>query len=258
VNCDFSAEAFQPRAHWAPNTPFRRVLFFARLIGDLQSNTIYRSLREPLARMSGKVLDVGCGNSPFRPFLNPATTHYQGIDVKEAESFGYQNPDTVYFDGKTIPFSDASFDALLCTEVLEHVADPRETIQEMHRVLKPGAYGYITIPWSARFHYQHHDYHRYTPSMLQTLFNVFAAAEISPRGTDFSSIASKVVVVYIRNLVRINPSNAPAIALLPFRLLGAIVGLPILLGALILGHCGILFEWGSTDDPLGYTIVVKK
>lgn len=253
-----STEAFQPRAHWAPDTPVRRLLFFARLIGDLQTNTIYRSLREPLAGLSGKLLDVGCGNSPFRPLLNPTTSSYQGIDVKEAESFGYQNPDTIYYDGDTIPFPDASFDALLCTEVLEHVANPTKIIQEMHRVLKPGACGYITIPWSARFHYQPHDYHRYTPSMLTALFSVFTACKISPRGTDFTSIASKVVVAYIRNLVRMKPSSVPAIVLLPFRLFGAVAGLPILLGALILGHCGILFGLGSTDDPLGYTVIVKK
>lgn len=258
VSSSSSIEAFQPRAHWAPDTPLRRLFFFARLLGDLQTNTIYRSLRKPLAGLSGKILDVGCGNSPFRPLLNSATTSYQGIDVKEAESFGYQNPDTIYYDGKTIPFPDASFDALLCTEVLEHVAEPGEIIREMHRVLKPGAHGYITIPWSARFHYQPHDYHRYTPSMLKFLFSSFAESWIFPRGTDFSVIASKVVVAYIRNLVRMKPTSALAIALLPFRLFGAVAGLPVLVGALVLGHCGIIFGLGSTDDPLGYTIIVKK
>jgi 2-polyprenyl-3-methyl-5-hydroxy-6-metoxy-1,4-benzoquinol methylase len=253
-----SVEAFQPRAHWAPDTPVRRLLFQLRLLADLQTNTIYRDLRRRLKNFSGKILDVGCGNSPFRPLLNPASTQYQGIDVQAAASFGYQNPDTIYYDGKVIPFADGSFDAVLCTEVLEHVADPAETIREIHRVLKPGGFGIITIPWSARFHYQPRDYHRYTPSMLEILFRSFVEREIFPRGTDFSSIASKVVVAYIRNLCAIKPRRAVDWLLIPFRVLVAVIAIPVLAGALLLGHAGIQFGAGSTDDPLGYTVVVKK
>jgi SAM-dependent methyltransferase len=251
-------EAFQPRAHWAPTTPLRRLLFALRLTADLQMNTVRRDLRRHLAGFSGKILDVGCGNSPFRHLLDPATTAYQGIDVPQADSFGYRNPDTVYFDGQVIPFPDGSFDALLCTEVLEHVADPTGLIGEMHRVLKPGGFGLITIPWSARFHYQPHDYHRYTPSMLARLFSSFARCAVTPRGTDLSSIASKIVVTYIRNLLRLKPAGLLDWILVPVRLLAALVGIPFLAGALLLGHAGILFGLGSSDDPLGYTVVVGK
>lgn len=251
-------EGFAPRAHWAPTTPVRRLLFYLRLVGDLQTNTIYRDLRRHLAGISGKILDVSCGNSPFRHLLNPVTCAYQGIDVQEAASFGYRNPDTVYYDGRVIPFADASFDVLLCTEVLEHVVDPTQMVREMHRVMKPGGRGIITLPWSARYHYQPRDYHRYTPSMLERLFTPFAKWTISPRGTDFSSIASKVVVAYLRNLSRIKPSGIKDWGFAPFRLVAALIAAPVLLGALLLGHCGILFGLGSTDDPLGYTIVVRK
>jgi SAM-dependent methyltransferase len=253
-----SAEGFQPRAHWAPTTPWRRLLFRIRLIADLQTNTIYRDLRPLLAGFSGRLLDVGCGNSPFRHLLDPARTEYQGIDVKEAASFGYGNPDTVYYDGHVIPFPDASFDALLCTEVLEHVAEPAELVAELHRVLKPGGFGVVTLPWSARFHYQPHDYHRYTPSMLDRIFRPFAGRAISPRGTDLSSIASKVVVAYLRNLVRVRPVRAADWALAPIRVVVAAAALPVLAGALLLGHGGIWFGLGSTDDPLGYTVVIRK
>lgn len=253
-----SKEAFQPRAHWAPNTPLRRLLFRLRLIADLQTNTIQRELRRRLSDFSGRILDVGCGNSPFRPLLNAANTEYQGIDVHGAASFGYRNPDTIYYDGHVIPFPDQSFDAFLCTEVLEHVADPTKMISEIHRVLKPSGFGIITIPWSARFHYQPHDFHRYTPSMLDILFRPFTERIITPRGTDLSSIASKIVVAYIRNLLNIKLARAQDWVLAPFRILVAMIALPVLLGALLLGHCGILFGLGSTDDPLGYTIAVKK
>jgi SAM-dependent methyltransferase len=233
-------------------------LFYLRLAADLQTNSIYHDLRKHLPGLSGKLLDIGCGNSPFRHLLDPAISEYQGIDVEEAASFGYRNPDTIYYDGKVIPFADESFDALLCTEVLEHVFDPTQLIREMHRVLRPEGFAVVTIPWSARFHYQPFDYHRYTPRMLEALFAPFQNRTIIPRGTDLSSIASKIVVCYLRNLLRIRMASARDLLLTPLRILGALAGTPILPVALILGHCGILFGLGSTDDPLGYTIIIRK
>lgn len=253
-----TAEGFQPRAHWAPTTPLRRLFFAARQIADLQTKTIYRDLRVELGKFSGRLLDIGCGNSPFRHLLDPANTQYQGIDVEQASSFGYRNPDTVYYDGKVIPFADGSFDAVLCTEVMEHVPEAGPFVSEMHRVLKSGGMAIVTIPWSARFHYQPYDYHRYTPSMLAQLFASFSACAIQPRGTDLSSIASKVVVAYVRNLLRLRLASPVDLLLVPFRLVATLLGLPFLLVALALGHGGIWFGLGSTDDPLGYTVVLKK
>ena len=89
-------------------------------------------------------------------------------------------------------------------------------------------------------------------------FRFATFALISSRGTDVSSIASKIVVCYIRNLLRIKPSDMKNCLFAPLRVLNALLGIPILLVALILGHCGILFGLGSMDDPLGYTIIVKK
>jgi SAM-dependent methyltransferase len=253
-----ASEGFQPRAHWAPDTPARRVLFQLRLVGDLQTNTIHRDLRRELAGFSGRLLDVGCGNSPFRHLLDPARSEYQGVDVAAAADFGYRNPDTVYYDGHVLPFPDASFDAVLCTEVLEHIPDPTETLREIHRVLKPGGRLLLTIPWSARFHYQPFDYHRYTPSMLLQLFAAYDSPKVTARGTDLSSIASKVVVAYARNVLKLKPVSAADWMLWPFRFIVAVAAFPLLMFALALGHCGIRWGLGSSDDPLGYTVVTRK
>lgn len=252
------AEGFQPPPHSSPSTLSKRFLFYLRLTADLQTNSIYRDLRKHLRGLSGKLLDIGCGNSPFRHLLDPAISEYQGIDVQEASSFGYQNPDTTYYDGKVIPFADRFFDVLLCTEVLEHVADPTPLVREMHRVLRPGGLAIITIPWSARFHYIPFDYYRYTPSALEKLFKLFSKQTIYPRGTDLSSIASKIVVCYVRNILRLRPANLKDCLLIPLRLVGAVITIPVLLLGLFFGHCGILFSLGSTDDPLGYTIVIRR
>lgn len=252
------SEGFQPRAHWAPDTGLRQLLFSLRLLADLQTCSIQRDLSRELRKLSGRVLDIGCGNSPFRPLLDPARTQYQGVDVEHASSFGYRNPDILLYDGKVLPFPDGTFEAALCTEVLEHVPDPGPFVSEMQRVLKPGGLAIVTLPWSARFHYQPHDYHRYTPTMLQHIFSTFRECAIHPRGTDLSSIASKIVVAYVRNLFRLRPNAARDWPLIPLRLIAALLTLPVLPVALLLGHAGIHFGLGSTDDPLGYTVFVRK
>lgn len=45
-----------------------------------------------------------------------------------------------------LPFPDASFDAVLCTEVIEHTADPRTAVSELCRVLAPGGDLVLTVP----------------------------------------------------------------------------------------------------------------
>jgi hypothetical protein len=45
--------------------------------------------------------------------------------------------------------------------------------------------------------------------------------------------------------------------LLPALVLG-LLGLPFLLGAVVLGHLSLWFKWGSAHDPLGYTVIVKR
>ena len=56
----------------------------------------------------------------------------------------------------------ASFDFVLCTEVLEHVSEPRRVCAELHRVLRPGGQILVTVPFVGELHEEPHDYHRFT------------------------------------------------------------------------------------------------
>ncbi len=53
----------------------------------------------------------------------------------------------------SLPFSDESFDAILSTDVLEHIPDAKKAVEELHRVLKPGGKAFFVIadPSEARF-----------------------------------------------------------------------------------------------------------
>lgn len=65
-------------------------------------------------------------------------------------------------DAVRLPLADASFDAVICAEVLEHVPEPEKILSEINRVLSPGGRVYITAPFLFPIHADPHDYRRYT------------------------------------------------------------------------------------------------
>lgn len=52
----------------------------------------------------------------------------------------------LHFDIQHIPLPDASFDFFLCNHLLEHVADDRQAMRELHRILRPGGQGVLLSP----------------------------------------------------------------------------------------------------------------
>ncbi len=228
------------------------VLFNLRLTADLQLLTCVRFLAPRLYRMSGQVLDVGCGEMPFRPLLGPGAS-YTGIDVPSAQAFGMRkSPDIVAFDGRVIPFPDASFDHVLCTEVLEHVEEPSALIAEMLRVLRPCGTILVTVPFSARVHHAPFDFQRFTRFGLERLFLNFKDVELEERGDDLSVIANKFIAVAARLI-----KPRPFVALLwRLPILAALT--PVVLVALFVAHLSMLYGWGSRMDPLGYAVQAIK
>jgi ubiquinone/menaquinone biosynthesis C-methylase UbiE len=130
---------------------------------------IWRALEKVLATCEGRVLDVGCGMQPYRHMLGQRVVDYVGVD-----RVGELTRPTIVGTAESIPAADASFDVVLCTMVLEHVADPREVLSEARRVLKPDGRLVLTVPsvWPA--HEVPHDYWRFTRSGLEQLMNEFA------------------------------------------------------------------------------------
>ena len=246
-----SEEGFQPIKHEPPITLIGKIKFYGRMLLDLQILTIFIDIKKELPKFKGKVLDIGCGQSPYRYLLDKNETEYKGIDVAEATSFDYINNDITLFDGEKIPFDNEFFDAIICTEVLEHVYNYQNLIDEMYRVCKKDSKLIITIPFSARYHYIPYDFFRYTPSALEKIFCKFSKVEITPRGSDVLSICAKIIVLFFRNLI---PNSFRKCIFLPFW-----IGLtPILAVTVVIAHISRLFNLGSTLDPLGYTIKITK
>lgn len=138
-----------------------------------------------------RVLDAGAGEAPYRPLLTHTahTTH----DWAASPHPGARRADVVA-DLADLPVADASFDAVLCTEVLEHVAEPAAALAELHRVLAPGGRLLVTVPFVIELHEEPHDHFRYTSHGLRGLLERagFEQVEVAALTGWFSTLAQTV------------------------------------------------------------------
>ena len=89
-----------------------------------------------------RALDVGCGTGHHLAGLAARGFNVAGVDGSAAmlDEARRANPDVelLQSDVDALPFDDASFDLILCIEVLRYIPDPYRCIEEMARVLRPG------------------------------------------------------------------------------------------------------------------------
>jgi SAM-dependent methyltransferase len=130
----------------------------------LSSFYLNRSLSQILPTLGGRVLDVGCGAKPYRNWFGP-TTKYVGLDVAAGPAV-----DVVVAFNEPWPLPDASFDVLLCSQVLEHVEDLGRTLTEINRVTRPGGVVCLTVPFIYNEHGAPHDFRRFTAYGASALF----------------------------------------------------------------------------------------
>src|SRR5262245_35658910 len=95
---------------------------------------LLQELRPLFSELNGDVLDVGCGSKPYRSLV-PAR-NYVGLDIDSPFTRQVGKAD-LFYDGGVFPVADASFDAVLCSQVLEHVFNPEIFLGEIRRVLRP-------------------------------------------------------------------------------------------------------------------------
>lgn len=133
----------------------------------ISHSTIERGIRRHASSLSGRVLDVGCGDKPYRHFFSRAT-EYLGTETRH--TFAKQRAFDVIALGEALPFASGSIDGILCTEVLEHVPEPSQFLAEFARVLAPGGTVLLTTPQTWGLHEEPYDFYRYTKYGLAYLF----------------------------------------------------------------------------------------
>ena len=119
--------------------------------------------------LRGNLLDVGCGEMPYRKYIleNSAVKSYSGVDLIGGDEYHKDIRPDFYWNGVNFPFADSTYDSAIATEVLEHCPDPQVTLKEIFRVLKPGSPLVLTVPFIWPTHESPYDFYRYTPFGLK-------------------------------------------------------------------------------------------
>ena len=127
--------------------------------------------------LAGRILDFGGGQGASYVPLLPA-----GIELLSVNIDRQYNPTHILEVGAPLPFEESSMDGAICFNVLEHIYDTRFVLDEIFRVLKPGATLHISVPFIFRVHGHPDDYSRHTTSWWrETLARTgFAQAVIEP------------------------------------------------------------------------------
>lgn len=131
------------------------ILKFRKLIDNEFDRIDWVASRLSEINKGNKILDAGCGSQQYKKFcghLDYYAQDYGGYSVDEKESFAAS--DTKYEYGNLdyqgniwdIDEKDGVFDTILCTEVLEHIPYPHETIKEFSRLLKSKGVLILTFP----------------------------------------------------------------------------------------------------------------
>ncbi|MBT1070970.1 class I SAM-dependent methyltransferase [Pelotalea chapellei] len=202
------------------------------------------------------VLDAGAGECVYKRFFDHC--NYKAIDLAVGESrWNYTNLDYIG-PLHDMPIESGTFDAVLCTQVLEHLEWPRESVREMYRVLKPDGKLYMTVPMAHPVHQAPYDFFRFTSFGIVSIckHSGFQDVKVTPFGGFWVRWAYELPRAL--SIFPTNDSDNPkcsftVMVLIPVRLV-ALVTIRIFQR---------IFLWldrfdKKKDDPFGWACVATK
>jgi SAM-dependent methyltransferase len=175
------------------------------VIGHKNWPTLEAWLKNKLASLPNGItlLDAGAGELKYKPYcshVNYISQDFGEYDGK-GDGVGYQEETwntskiDIISDITDIPLESFSIDAILCSEVFEHLPNPVQAIEEFSRLLKKGGQLILTAPFCSVTHFSPYFYSTgfskyFYEYHLQK--NGFEIQEIAFNGNYFESIASEI------------------------------------------------------------------
>lgn len=143
-----------------------------------------------------RLLELGGGTSMMRTTLQRACrpAYLVSSDIDPTESTD------LVCDAQMLPFSTATFDVLVAFELMEHIPDTSRLLQEMSRVVKPGGYVMVSVPFLFGVH-DHQDFYRFTEQGLERVLAIHglpAVAILKSGGISFTIVV--LLIEYLRTL----------------------------------------------------------
>jgi SAM-dependent methyltransferase len=196
----------------------------------------------------GTVLDLGCGTKPYRKMIDGGVSRWVGLDLPITPSG--RSAANVFGSGLDLPFGTATFDTVLSTQVLEHVARPAALILEAQRVLKPGGHLVLTAPQTNPLHEEPNDYFRYTCYGLRALTEQagLCVVEVRPLGGAIATVAQ--MIVWHMNW----PRRIPVVGSIIANWMNAYCAWT----ALKLDRLSVIYGGGAMKDTLNWLLIARK
>ncbi|GAA3935255.1 class I SAM-dependent methyltransferase [Hymenobacter algoricola] len=180
------------------------------------------------------ILEVGCSGGPLQQRLrNEGYSNLTGIDLSEsaiALAQQRQIPNVQLMDGARLDFTDASFDVVVASDVLEHIEDEQQALREWLRVLRPGGQLLVFVPafnllWSEHDVVNHH-FRRYSGEELRTALTR-AGLKVKRLSYWNSTLFLPAAAVRLLQRFRATPKNLPSgdLQTLPGSMNGALLAL---------------------------------
>jgi SAM-dependent methyltransferase len=202
------------------------------------------------------LLDAGAGECAYKRFFSDC--RYFAIDLAVGDAgWNWANVDA-FARLDVLPLPDESVDAILCTQVLEHLENPHASVQEFFRVLRKRGILYMTVPMAHREHQVPFDFFRYTSFGLRSLLRGagFRDFEIAP----FGGVATRMAYELPR-LMDLFPGSGlksgrvriRGLALLPLRA-ASFMAIRLLQRFLLWAD---RFD-RARDDPFGWSVIACR
>jgi SAM-dependent methyltransferase len=184
------------------------------------------AVRAPLVRWLGeearraqadlgpyRLLDVGCGEMPYRPLFAPHAAAYVGVDPVPNPLAELQGPI------EALPVADASFDVVLCAQVLEHVDDPARGVQELYRATSPGGRVLVSTHGTMVYHPNPVDLWRWTHAGLERLFadnGDWASVRVTAASGSTACVAmlASIYLDHVLRRARLAPLSRPVVSIM--------------------------------------------
>lgn len=219
-----------------------------------------KRIKETVSFVKGDVLDVGCGDKPYKEFFCSNVHSYVGMDLPFVHLYySMKGQADVYGHARNLPFKSQSFDTILCTEVLPHIHEPHRAFEEFARVLKCSGILIVTAnkSWEKRTGLPVPDLWRFTDEGLAYLARQHELDVIyTKQGCGFFATLGQLIARFLNKEVIYRKAITKGIDREPHVLIAVFI-LPLI--AVFQGFFLILEKlYSSKLDTLFYILVAKK
>ena len=168
------------------------------------SQALMQAMMAPYLTPDMTLYDVGCGEKPFAAFLKGRVAAHIGVDV----DYGFYDTRHIDLVGSAddLPIADGSVQAILSSQVIEHLPDPDRAIAEAARVLKPGGLLFLSYPYLYPIHAPPWDFARLSQFAMDRMLAAHGLELVERRTlAGFWYLLGAVTPIYLKDLPPLRP-----------------------------------------------------